>query len=190
MNRKIVALLSSFALSLEVAQGYAAQTSNVERLDFSRDIGLLAANRQGRFCLSIKTQALPSGQDMTLIWVSAEPASPEISFRKIRARLTEPCDPVNRDGNDATYELDADKLDSGRVYFAIVGHRNDLKILRNEVSGRSNHDETIFRSCTSMEGLHFFVWARNGLKARKVWHRYYYLGYDVEPSCNEADFSD
>jgi hypothetical protein len=41
-----------------------------------------------------------------------------------------------------------------------------------------------------MEGLHFLVSAGNGSNAKKVWHDYYYLGYDVEPNCKEADFKD
>ena len=39
--------------------------------------------------------------------------------------------------------------------------------------------------CRSSEGLHFTVWAGEPLTSRPLWHMYYYLGYDVEPSCKE-----
>jgi hypothetical protein len=46
------------------------------------------------------------------------------------------------------------------------------------------------RSCASVEGVHFTVWAGEPLRSRRLWHQYYYLGYDVEPSCQPADYSD
>ena len=46
------------------------------------------------------------------------------------------------------------------------------------------------RSCTSHEGLHLTVWAGTPLKSDRLWHEYYYLGYDVEPSCTDRDVRD
>ncbi|MCI0689673.1 MAG: hypothetical protein L0Y54_20920 [Sporichthyaceae bacterium] len=45
-----------------------------------------------------------------------------------------------------------------------------------------------FRACTSSEGLHLTAWSGTPLQSTRIWHRYYYLGYDVEPSCVEADY--
>jgi hypothetical protein len=193
MIGKISALLLSVAFGCEVAQGFAAQKMKADPIVFSHDIGLFAANRQGRFCLSIKNVELKRGQEMTLIWVSAEEVSsrPEIRYAKIQAKLAAPCDPANHTDGDATYELVVDKFEIGRVYFAVVGRHSDLRITRDRVTGRLGAtDEIAFRSCASMEGLHFLVSAGNGSNAKKVWHDYYYLGYDVEPNCKEADFKD
>ncbi|HEX9108921.1 MAG TPA: hypothetical protein VF832_16860, partial [Longimicrobiales bacterium] len=44
-----------------------------------------------------------------------------------------------------------------------------------------------FRACTSMEGVHLTIWSGPPLRGRLRWHRYFYLGYDVEPSCTAAD---
>lgn len=47
-----------------------------------------------------------------------------------------------------------------------------------------------FRSCTSSEGIHLTVWAPpHPLVGKRLWHAYYYLGYDTEPSCKPADFA-
>lgn len=43
------------------------------------------------------------------------------------------------------------------------------------------------RLCSSIEGLHLTVWDGEALKSRRLWHEYYYLGFDVEPDCREAD---
>ena len=190
MIGKITALWLCVALCLGMAQGFAAQRTSADPIEFSRDIGLFAANRQGRFCLLIKNAALTRGQEMTLIWVSAEevPTRPEIRYGKIQARLAEPCDPANHADGDATYELEIGKLEIGRIYFAVVGRHSDLRITQNRVTGRLGaSDEIAFRSCASMEGLHFLVFAGNGLKAKKVWHDYFYVGYDLEPNCKETD---
>jgi hypothetical protein len=44
------------------------------------------------------------------------------------------------------------------------------------------------RACTSGEGVHLSIWAGAPLTSTRLWRRYYYLGYDVVPSCDELDF--
>jgi len=43
------------------------------------------------------------------------------------------------------------------------------------------------RGCTSSEGLHLTLWTGEPLKSTRLWHTYYYLGYDVEPNCRPGD---
>jgi hypothetical protein len=40
-----------------------------------------------------------------------------------------------------------------------------------------------FRQCASREGLHLTAWRGN----RRTWHEYWYLGYDVEPTCSDKE---
>jgi len=47
-----------------------------------------------------------------------------------------------------------------------------------------------FRSCTSSEGLHLSAWPSAGVAGRASWHGYVYLGYDVEPTCTDAEMRD
>jgi hypothetical protein len=47
--------------------------------------------------------------------------------------------------------------------------------------------EAQFRVCTSTEGVHLTVWSGDPLQSRRLWHQYFYLGYDVEPSCKDGD---
>ena len=46
-----------------------------------------------------------------------------------------------------------------------------------------------FRSCTRQEGVHLTVWSGPALLSPRRWHYYYYLGNDVEPTCEEADYA-
>jgi hypothetical protein len=52
--------------------------------------------------------------------------------------------------------------------------------------GRGNGPISV-RSCSSREGVHLTAWAGTPLRGRRLWHAYWYLGYDVEPSCTEGD---
>jgi hypothetical protein len=53
--------------------------------------------------------------------------------------------------------------------------------LRNVVSPG---DRVHVRRCAGTEGLHLTAWQGQ----RRVWHQYYYLGYDVDPTCTEAEY--
>ncbi len=44
-------------------------------------------------------------------------------------------------------------------------------------------DPYTFRSCASMEGIHFTAWQGE----RRVWHEYYYVPFDLEPNCTDAE---
>ena len=46
-----------------------------------------------------------------------------------------------------------------------------------------------FRVCASTEGLHATAWAGVPVAATRRWHAYYYLGYDVDPTCSEAEYA-
>jgi hypothetical protein len=191
MSDRIAALVLSFVIVLGATRGFAAQTKKADQFDFSRNVGLFAANGKDQFCLSIKNGELKPGQEITLVWAPVEGASakPEIGYAKVTKKVAGPCDPFNQGDGDATFRLDAGKLERGRVCFALVGRHADLRITPGQVTGRLGADNEIsFRSCTSMEGLHLFVTVGRQANVKKAWHSYYYLGYDVEPTCKESDF--
>jgi len=47
--------------------------------------------------------------------------------------------------------------------------------------------EEFLRACTSREGVHFTVWHNAAMTGARVWHRYHYLGYDVDPTCTPRE---
>lgn len=178
--------------TLGVSQGFAAQAAPVRFIDISRDLGLFAANSQGNFCLLIKHGELKPGREITLIWVpvEGEPHKPEIRRGKIIAKLAAPCDDTNAQADDSSYRLEAGKFDNERIYIAVAAQPNNLRIAGGELSARFGNRELTFRSCTSTEGLHFSAWSGTLPKEKTIWRRYFYLGYDVEPTCVERDFKE
>lgn len=190
MSGRIAALALLWAVGL--SQGIAAQPRQDATIDWSRDIGLFAANSHGKFCLSIANGALKPGQEVVLIWVpvEGERREPEMRRGKIAAKLAATCDEANRQANDSVYQVDAGKHDIGRIYFALAGRASGLRVAGAEVKTRFGNRDLVFRSCTSTEGLHFSVWSGTKLKEQEIWRRYFYLGYDVEPTCAKRDFEE
>lgn len=45
-----------------------------------------------------------------------------------------------------------------------------------------------FRVCAGTEGLHATAWSGEPLRSPRRWHAYYYLGYDVDPTCKESEY--
>jgi hypothetical protein len=115
MIGRIAALALLWALGPN--QGLAAQSRQDATIDWSRDIGLFAANSHGKFCLSIANGARKLGQEIVPIWVpvEGERREPEIRRGKIAAKLAAPCDQANQQVTDSNYQLDAGKLDNGWI---------------------------------------------------------------------------
>lgn len=44
-----------------------------------------------------------------------------------------------------------------------------------------------FHWCTSAEGIHLTLWNGAPASGRREWHRYVYVGYDLDPTCTEAE---
>ena len=78
------------------------------------------------------------------------------------------------------------------VWIAIAGKPDTREIRPGVVAVRLSaaQPDAQVRSCTSTEGLHLTVWAGAPLRSRRLWHQYVYLGYDVEPSCEDGDAAD
>ena len=150
---------------------------------------MFAANSHGKFCLSIANGALKLGLEIVLIWVPVQ-GEREIRRGKIAAKPAAPCDQSNQLIGESSYKLDANKLDTGRIYFALAGRAIGLRVAGAEVKTRCVNRDLVFRSCTSTEGFHFSIWSGTELKEQEIWRRYFYLGYDVEPTYAERDFEE
>lgn len=147
----------------------------------------VAASKSGQVCVAIPGPPLVAGSTVTLI----EPNRPQ-SARVVTvdgpapcpglaaAMIVEPHYSVRPFGSDPT------------VWIAIGGKPDTREIRPGVVAVRLSaaQPDAQVRSCTSTEGLHLTVWAGAPLRSRRLWHQYVYLGYDVEPSCEDGDAAD
>jgi hypothetical protein len=161
-------------------------------VDLSRTIGIAFATSQ-KVCLAIKNGNLKTGQPVKLAWIPNRNSAqtPEMRSTTVEKKLPQPCGPANSAQGQAAYSLADGSLDADKIYVAVVGREIDLRLVAGQVRGKIGAGQEIaFRSCSSHEGIHFSAWAGGAPKEKRVWHAYYYLGYDVEPTCTDPEFKD
>ncbi len=160
---------------------------------FETLVGVVDANSEGRLCLSISNPRLAGGAEVSVVM----PERPQrVVKATVEAKAADSCS-RNPDSNASYYWL---KLAAGvravnlgepmPPAIAVVGSAGAVKVRRGIASGdlNGNGRAEFFRICTSTEGNHLTVWTGRPLRGRRVWHSYYYLGYDVVPDCKKRDF--
>lgn len=191
MNRQFQLLLA-FVIVFTIA----GQLRAKDRFDFSTDIGVAALQEDGSVCLSIKKANIPPGATVVIVSPFVLKGDPEntIMIGKVISRAHGPCNiPEAAERGDSSYTVEVAKgnMINDQPYFAILASPRSLSIKDGEVTGDLDGDGVLehFRECTSSEGVHLTIWTGTPLKGVRRWHRYFYIGYDVEPTCTEADYS-
>ena len=148
----------------------------------------VAASKRGQVCVAMPGSPLVAGTIVTLI----DPNQPQ-SVRVVSVDSVAECPAL-------TEQLIAGPHYSVRpfgsdptVWIAIAGKPDTREIRPGVVAVRLSaaQPDAQVRSCTSTEGLHLTVWAgapRCGAGGCGI--SPYYLGYDVEPSCEARDVGD
>jgi hypothetical protein len=86
---------------------------------------------------------------------------------------------------DVSYRLTSPGFEAGEIGVAVL--LSSPAVIDGSTDLDANGIRESFRLCTSHEGVHVTAWAGEPLTSRRVWHRYHYLGYDVDPSCTHAE---
>jgi hypothetical protein len=146
----------------------------------------VAISQNGILCASFGETPPPMGSSIAII----ETQPPQYFFDGKVGDGKKPCQEVEK--NDAVgpyYSVKTTKKVAGNFIGVAVYAKNTVSVVNNQVILKSstNNEIIYFRSCTSTEGLHFSTWSGQPPKGQKLWHLYYYLDYDVEPSCQEND---
>lgn len=84
------------------------------------------------------------------------------------------------------YQLESFDLVAGDFGIAVLVQ--DLKTMmsdRTDIDRDGKHES--YRVCTSTEGVHLTVWSGEVVENKRLWHDYYYLGYDLIPTCTERE---
>jgi hypothetical protein len=131
-------------------------------------------------CAVISSDDAYRGEYVTVVLLSERP-------RMIAARLgpetTVPCSATGASGKAFLLSLD----DGPEVIARDIGlvlDRSQAKVtvLRHGEWLLLSNPPKIIRRCMSTEGIHLSV----TIGEKTVWDEYYYLGYDVEPTCPES----
>lgn len=86
--------------------------------------------------------------------------------------------------------LEKEKKSEIELGFGIIGPPDVYSAMNNTIKLDLNKDGSgdSFRDCTSHEGVHLAICSGKPLESKRLWHAYYYLAYETEPSCFEKDY--
>ena len=165
-----------------------------ERFSFDSHVGIVDANN-GRLCLNIENPHLSNGTVLSFVL----PHKPQrVASAVIEEKVAASCLPnPDINSNASFYWLKligkyktVNLNEPLPVAIGIVAPKKSIFVRRGIASGDLNGDGTteFFRSCTSSEGNHLTIWSGEPLQGKRRWHSYYYLGYDVVPTCTKRDY--
>lgn len=170
-----------------VATPHAAGAGSHE-VPFQQIAGLVTVDPAGRACLSIANARLARGTSVTLVVVPPR-TPPIVTIETERGvvgdALSAPCSSASDEPHHAFYRVtreDGSGVPRGHVYVAIVG-----AVAVRAVVGRVTTDlgraGSVYEldACASRDGVHFAI----RTAGQRRWHRYHYVGYDLEPTCED-----
>lgn len=171
----------------------AADSNTVATIGPAGEARIFAADQDSsgtRLCFDAGELDLPSGTPVTVV----HSAFPQFStLGRLGKRARAPCFPPPRTSADSMqYVVDApaDTIGPHGVPIVILGKLPAARMRGDTVTieVEPGKEPWRFRTCTSSEGVHATAWSGVPLASTRRWHAYYYLGYDVEPDCTDADF--
>lgn len=165
---------------------------SAQRFDFTSRVGVVDVNEDGKRCLIIPNPGLMNGTSISLIVLSNRQS---VEKTIIKEKLGVSCSRNPDTGNASFYLLQSLQSRSFKIKerqaaaIAIVSS-GPIQIQNGRATVDLDNDghREFFRECTSNEGVHLTVWSGKPLQGRRRWHFYYYLGYDVMPSCKRKDY--
>ena len=143
--------------------------------------------QNGVLCASFGEKPPLVGSSITIL----ETQSPQYFFEGKLGSENESCKVLEKaDVVGPYFMVKTEKKIASPFIGVAVFSKNTLSVVNNEVvlNAAPSKEKIYFRNCTSNEGLHFSSWQGQPLKGEQLWRVYYYLGYDVEPSCQENEF--
>lgn len=179
-----------FSIVVSLTLAFDSQFAMAGSLD--RQIGIVVA-KEDLVCLIASEQKIETGSKVALV----VPTTPQrlvggtvisVSDR----RCAEISKPYTISGKSYRLSLLGDRTQLSVPAIGILTSSSQLHSVGSRVVGDLDGDgiEESFRSCASSEGLHLTVWSGQPLTGIRKWHSYYYLGYDVEPTCTESEVKD
>jgi hypothetical protein len=182
MRIPLIGILSTVALSASAGE-------LPGRFDYPSQVGVAEVNVAAYGCLTIVNDTLQVGETITLI----NPANPlKIIETRIRKKLTFNCSKSTEYPPGASFYSFRIGTEPMEPSIAVIRSDPDVMVASGTIRADLNGDGVpeSFRSCSSNEGIHLTVWAGEPLRSTRVWHTYYYLGYDVKPDCTPQEYGE
>ena len=161
-------------------------STNREVFPFERRIGWFHGP-----CFAISDPNLARGTTVDLV-VMGEPQT--VLQAKVGEQMSSAasCPPLmegrrrqNARSGTSFYGMMETKLTATDMGIGIVSPPHKLAVLNGlaETDLNSDGQHEVFSSCATTEGIKFAVWTQRAYRGAPLWSTYYYLGYDMSPTC-------
>jgi hypothetical protein len=176
----VAVLLAGTVVGCNVAQ------SPPSSFSFDNDVGVLL-RKGGQTCVELRDTAA-AGQAVAFVAASM----PQTVGRAQLNAKAPACAALFQDTTGFSYygaTIAGGTLDEGLPAVVLARVAKPLTVADSTVALDMDGDGRIdtIRSCTSSEGVHLTVWDGAPPAGRREWHRYVYLGYDLEPTCTDPE---
>jgi len=156
------------------------------QLSLDKKIGVVNSLSDQSACLAIKNAGLKRGDTIQVVL----PNRPQTALTtSIERRENKSCSSaIDIFENSSFYRLRISDAPPAFNGFGVVGAariRTSRGVASADLNGDGKADH--FRSCTATEGEHLTIWTGRPLVGKRIWHAYYYLGYDTIPTCKKND---
>lgn len=150
-------------------------------------VGVAIGTGQGA-CAAINDAPAAVGEIVTLVTPNLPQRLMSATLEARRGTLCPMLQQANLPGSVFGIHIAKGELRSGEL--AIVTRRslNAFRQRSGEVIGTDAHQPSVyFSTCTGREGIHLSAWSDQPPKAKRLWHTYVYLGYDVDENCTAEE---
>jgi hypothetical protein len=194
-------LRSSGADSIETMKEIQASVSPTpdEAFNIHSKIGIADVRDDGIGCLRTKNKDLAEKSAVSIILSLEEPpqrilnATIEKKLGKSCARRASESGDQNP-GDNIFYSLIIND-DGGEKFgfdngIAVIRPEKQIQLLDGLAVLDLNDDGKLeyFRRCGGYEGTHFTVWTGKPIQGKRIWHSFYYVDYDTEPTCKDKEW--
>lgn len=154
--------------------------------DYEKSIGWIHGN-----CLAIKHANLLTGTMITVISLDGQQttlAAPIVGPGNVEAGCPALLDDrvkQNTQNGRVFYQLSLPPADPDRLAVGILSNSlptlDNTQVFKTDLNG-DGQTETV-ASCDTSEGMKFSLWSGAVNNGKLLWSDYYYLGYDLQPTC-------
>jgi hypothetical protein len=160
------------------------QTARAPQNAISDSLFGIVTARNDTVCLSAMSEAAVGSATILVMIPSEQRAIPAVPVGKLAA-----CPGEVMSQGAAFFQLNAPDFQPTNLGIAVLAPGASVSSVAHTDINRDGVAEN-YRACSSVEGIHLTVWAGEPLRGKRLWHYYHYVGYDMEPTCVEADYAD
>ena len=143
--------------------------------------GIVEIHSSSSACAIFKGKALTPGQNIHAVFIDSHKW---VEGKVIQVRSTRCREYALSDGIVYDVQLKGADFAGWDVGVAVIASQATISVRGADVIlSDAGNSPIVLKNCTSSEGVHFL--ARQDEKL--LWHEYYYVGYDTEPTCAEED---